>query len=142
MIGRILALLARTDELTAARAELRQIHKALSSEQLTTAQLNSRLEQRKRENRILNVRLDTAIEDLRQTRADAEYVAAERCECGGDAELHWRKRTVAAEKQALQDRVNAIALADEVARLQLIADEAERLHHVIELGRAGIAVVS
>lgn len=33
-------------------------------------------------------------------------------------------------------------LADEVERLQLIADEAERLHRVIELGRAGIAVVT
>jgi hypothetical protein len=85
VIARILALLARPDELTAARAELRQTHKALSTEQMLTTGLT------------------TDVKKLTRQLA---------------------------------------ALTDEVERLRLIADEAERLHHVIELGRAGIAVVS
>lgn len=51
-------------------------------------------------------------------------------------------RSAALEQQAKTDRANAVRMADEIERLRLIADEAERLHRVIELGRAGIAVVA
>lgn len=177
MIARVLALVARPAELTAARVELRQVHKALaeqlavnthlaklcaaadgrtanmekklaevqqflSKEQMLNVGLASEINRLVRQNNAINLRADAAIAEATRVRADAKYVTAERCECGGDAELFWRRQAAAAEKQALQDRVNAIALADEVARLRLIADEAERLHQVIELGRAGIAVVS
>ena len=119
-----------------------ELEKQLSTEQMTTAQLNSQLKLQANATRIGNLRLESAVEELKKVRADAEFVAAERCECGGDTELYWRRRAHAAEQQAHRDRDNARRMVDEVTQLRLIADEAERLHHVIELGRAGIAVVS
>lgn len=132
MIARILAWLLRTDELTAARAELRQVHKALSAEQMTTAGLTSEVKEQTRRNAELLLRAEAAEATVARLSADHAYVQAERCECGGDAELHWRRRAEAAEKQARLDRANAVRLANDVERLQLIADEAERLHHIVE----------
>lgn len=123
-------------------AVIARLEKLLSDERLVSARLDADVKALVRQNNVINARVDTAVAEAARLRADHTYVAAERCECGGDAELHWRGKAVAAELQARQDRVNAIALADEVERLQLIADEAERLHRAIELGRAGIAVVS
>jgi uncharacterized coiled-coil protein SlyX len=125
LIGRRAFADDRADRIT-------ELEARLSEEQLLTAHLNSQLQQRTREGRILNVRLDAAVEDLRQTRADAVYVAAERCECGGDTELYWRKRAVEAEKQAKQDRANALRLTDRIEYWRQRLDATERMAHIAE----------
>lgn len=137
MIARILAWL-RTDELTAARAELQQLHKALSKEQTIAAGLAADVSRLTKQTLVLRQRADDAEAIAARLQADHTFVTAERCECGGDAELFWRRRAAALEEQAARDRDNARRMADEMARLRLIADEAERLHHIVEqLERAG-----
>lgn len=138
MIARVRAWLDRSGPTSAAwpddlalavsRARIAELEQQLSTEQMTTARLEAQLKLRTAEGRNLNNRLDNVLAELEQVRADHTFVAAERCECGGDTELYWRRRAVAAER----DRANAIALTEEVARLRLIADEAERLHHIVE----------
>lgn len=108
----------------------------LSTEQLTTAGLTSEVKELTRRVAELLHRAEAAEATVARLQADHTYVTAERCECGGDTELHWRTRAVAAEAQAGRDRANAIRLTDEVERLQLKVDEAERLEHIVEqLGR-------
>lgn len=114
----------------------------LTKEQMLTAGLTSDVARVTGQNIVLRHKADEAEAIAARLRADHTYVTAERCECGGDTELYWRRRAAASEAQAQRDRANAIRLTSDVERLQQIADEAERLHRVIELGRAGIAVVS
>ena len=142
MIACFAAWLRRTDELTAARAELQQLHKALSKEQLHTAGLSSDVSRLTKQNIALKQRADSFEAEAARLRADHTYVTAERCECGGDAELHWRKVAVTAEAQARQDRINAVAMADELERLRLKVDELERLERIAELERAGVVKVA
>lgn len=142
MIARVRAWLRHTDELAAARAELRQVHKALGKEQLLTAGLTSDINEQARQLAAARLQAEAAEAQASRLRADKSYVTAERCECGGDAELYWRRQAETAERQARLDRANAVRLADDVERLQQVAEEAERLQRAIELGRAGIAVVS
>jgi hypothetical protein len=137
VIARLLAWLLRTDELAAARAELRQVHKALSTEQMTSAHLDAEVKRLVRQNNVINLRADAAIAEATRVRADAEYVAAARCECGGDAELYWRTRAHEAERQARQDRANALRMADQVQYWRERYNAAEHQVHVAEqLGRA------
>lgn len=119
-----------------------RLEKLIADEKLISERLTGEVNRLVKQNNVINLRVDAAIAEATRLRADHAYVTAARCECGGDAELHWQQRAAAAERQAHQDRANAVRLADEVERLQLIADEAERLHRAIELGRAGIAVVA
>lgn len=57
---------------------------------------------------------EVEIRQLEQRLADS----ATECVCGGDAELHWRKKTVEAERQALLDRANARKLANRLAQAE------------------------
>lgn len=133
VIDRLIAdNLRATGRITELEEQVAGVEKRLSKEQLTTAALESEVAHLVRQNNVINLRADAAIAEAARVRADAEYVAAERCECGGDAELHWRRRAAAAEERARQDRANAVRLADEVERLRLRADEADRLVHIVE----------
>ena len=116
MIARIRALLARTDELAAARAEIRQLHKDLAAEQAHCTTQVAR------------------IAELEQRPEPAE---AARCECGGDTELYWRTRAHWAEQQARQDRDSVRRMEGKVEYWRGRFDQAEHQVHIAEqLGRA------
>lgn len=153
MIARVRAWFGHTDRLAAARAEVRQLHrdlaaeqahcttqvariadleKTLSTEQMTMARLDAEVKRLVRQDNVINLRADSAIAEAARLRADHTYVAAERCECGGDAELYWRTRAHELEQQAVKDRANAIRLEGENERMQLRIDEADRIVHIAE----------
>lgn len=146
MIARLRTWL-RSEALTAARAEIRQLHKdlaveqahctkqvariveleqALSTEQMTTASVTSNVGELTKQLTTLKLRAEAAEAESARLRADTTYVQAERCECGGDAELHWRRVAVAALAQARRDRANAVRLTDELERVVHIAEQLER----------------
>lgn len=106
--------------------------KELSKEKMTSSALESEVGRLVRQNNVINLRADAAIAEAARIRANAEFVSAERCECGGDAELHWRRVAAAAEEQARRDRVNAVRMADRIELMQRRVDEAERLAHIAE----------
>lgn len=114
------------------QARVAELEKQLSTEQLITAALDAEIKRLVRQNNVINLRADAAIAEATRVRSDAQFVTAARCECGGDTELHWRRRAAAAEEQAQRDRANAVRMADEIERLRLIADEAERVVHIAE----------
>lgn len=139
MSARFAAWWRRTDELTAARAELQQLHKALSKEQMVTAGLQSDVSRLAKQTLVLRQRADDADAIAARLQADHTFVTAERCECGGDAELYWRRRAAELEQQAERDRANARRMADEMVLLRERLDEAERLAHIAEqLMRNGV----
>ncbi len=123
-------------------ATIAELQQSLSKEQLLNVGLASDLNEQARQVAAAKLRAEIAEAEAARLRADHAFVAAERCECGGDAELHWRRRAAASEAQAQRDRANAAGMADEIERLQLKVDEAERLLHLVQLERAGIAVIS
>lgn len=109
----------------------------LSAEQMTVAGLTTEAREATKRTAALLLRAETAEGEAARLRADHTYVTAERCECGGDAELHWRTRAVAAEKQAAQDRANAQRMTEQVAYWRQRVDTAEHHAHIAEqLGRA------
>ena len=141
MIARLRAWLAGSaaDVLAARDTRIAQLEGELSKEQMHTAGLEGDVKRLTTQTIALRQRAEVAESIAARLQADHTYVTAERCECGGDAELYWRQQTAAAEEQAARDRANAVQLADEVERLQLIADEAERLHHIVDqLERNGV----
>lgn len=123
MSARFAAWWRRTDELTAARAELQQLHKALSKEQTIAAGLAADVSRLTKQNITLRQRADDADAIAARLQADHTFVTAERCECGGDAELFWRRRAADLEQQAERDRANAVRLTDELERLTHIAEQ-------------------
>lgn len=157
MIARIRALLARSgptpaapSDVLAARdtriaqleAKLAAVQRLLSKEQMLNVGLSSDVHRQAGQIAGLRLKLDVAEGEAARLRTDHTYVQAERCECGGDAELYWRRQTAAAEAQAGRDRANAVRLTDEVERLRLLVDEAERLHHIVEQIERGTAVTA
>lgn len=141
MTARFRAWLARPDaDILAARdTRIAQLEGELSKERLFAAGLEGDVKRLTTQTIALRQRAEVAEGIAARLQADHTYVTAERCECGGDAELYWRQQAAAAEEQAARDRANAVRLADEVERLQLIADEAERLHHIVDqLERNGV----
>lgn len=62
------------------------------------------------------------IRQLEQRLADA----ATECVCGGDAELHWRRKAAELETRALRDRANAVALTDRAVEMRLRLENLER----------------
>lgn len=141
MIARARAWLAGpgADVLAARDTRIAQLEKQLTKEQMHTAGLESDVKRLTTQTIELRQRADVAEAIAARLRADHAFVTAERCECGGDAELYWRQQAAAAEEQAARDRANAVRLADEVERLRLKADEAERLYHIVEqLGHNGV----
>lgn len=92
-----------------------RLTKLLAAEKFVSARLDAEVKRLVQQVNALGFRIDSAVAEADRLRAEATYVAAKRCECGGDAELHWRTRAVAAEAQAGRDRANALALTDRLA---------------------------
>jgi hypothetical protein len=139
MIARVRAWLARpgTDVLAARDTRIAQLEGELSKESLLAAGLEGDVKRLTTQNIALRQRAEVAEGIAARLQADHTYVTAERCECGGDAELYWRTRAHEAERQGERDRDNARRMADQVAYWRERYDAAEHQVHVAEqLGRA------
>jgi hypothetical protein len=99
-------------------ARVAGLEKQLSDERFITARLSADVDRLTKANTVLTRQRDTAVADADRIRRDAVYTEATRCECGGDAELHWRRRAEAAEARSQRDRANAVRMADELARAE------------------------
>lgn len=125
-------LAARDTRIAQLEAKLAELQSMLSKEQMLNVGLASDVSRLTTQNIHLKQRAEEAEAMATRVRADAQFVQAARCECGGDPELYWRRQAAAAEEQARRDRANAVRMADEIERLQLRADEADRLVHIAE----------
>lgn len=137
MIARIRAWLDQSGPTPAApvddpAARIAELEKLLSTEQMHCAGLTSDAARMRGQIAALRFKLATAEAEAERLAADHTYVTAERCECGGDAELHWRTRAHELERQAAKDRANAVLLTERVAGMQERVDEADRIVHLVE----------
>lgn len=123
MIARIRAWLGQSgptpaapaDVLAARDTRIAQLEKQLSGERFITSRLSADVDRHEKANRVLQLQLATARDEVAQVRRDAQQADAAPCECGGDAELHLRGLIVRAEQQAARDRANANAMANQLA---------------------------
>jgi hypothetical protein len=104
----------------------------LAKERMLSAGLTSDVGQLTGQVIALRLKLDIAEGEAARLRTDHAYVQAERCECGGDAELHWRTRALAAEQQGARDRANAVRLTEQLAHMRERVAEADRVVHIAE----------
>lgn len=117
ILHRIRAWLERppADVLAARETSIAQLRSKLAAEEFISARLGADVDRLNKENNDLTARLRAEQTEVQRLSTAGPLTT---CECGGDAELHWRRRVVDAEQRAARDRANCNVMADRLAKAE------------------------